>query len=139
MLTGDKVETAKCIAISTGLRSKGQEIFEMVELTNNNETDELHISRRIKQFKGSEMLIIDGGTLTAITSKKELSDEFFNAAKTAKSVCVCRCAPKQKATVASQIKALTGKRIACVGDGGNDVAMIQEGDVGLGIVGKEGK
>ena len=33
----------------------------------------------------------------------------------------------------------TGKVIACVGDGGNDVAMIQEADVGLGIVGKEGK
>ena len=29
-------------------------------------------------------------------------------------------------------------RVACVGDGGNDVAMIQEADVGLGVVGKEG-
>jgi len=29
-------------------------------------------------------------------------------------------------------------RVACVGDGGNDVAMIQAADVGLGIVGKEG-
>lgn len=28
--------------------------------------------------------------------------------------------------------------IACVGDGGNDVSMIQEANVGLGIVGKEG-
>jgi phospholipid-translocating ATPase len=37
------------------------------------------------------------------------------------------------------MKLITGKRIACVGDGGNDVAMIQEADVGLGIVGKEGK
>lgn len=48
MLTGDKVETAKCIAISTGLKSKEQEIFEMVEMTNNNETEEFNISRRIK-------------------------------------------------------------------------------------------
>lgn len=85
------------------------------------------------------MMIIDGGTLTAICSKKELSDEFFAATQTAKSVCVCRCAPKQKAIVAREIKAITKGRIACVGDGGNDVAMIQEGDVGLGIVGKEGK
>ena len=30
------------------------------------------------------------------------------------------------------------KRIACVGDGGNDVAMIQVANVGIGIVGKEG-
>lgn len=47
------------------------------------------------------MLIIDGSTLSAITSKQELSDEFFQAARNAKSVCVCRCAPKQKAIVAS--------------------------------------
>jgi phospholipid-translocating ATPase len=40
--------------------------------------------------------------------------------------------------VARTIKEITGKRIACVGDGGNDVAMIQDADVGLGIVGKEG-
>jgi len=29
MLTGDKVETAKCIAISTGLKPSSQEIFEI--------------------------------------------------------------------------------------------------------------
>ena len=33
----------------------------------------------------------------------------------------------------------TGKRVACVGDGGNDVGMILEANVGIGIVGKEGK
>ena len=34
MLTGDKIETAKCIAISAGLQSKRQQVFEMKELTN---------------------------------------------------------------------------------------------------------
>jgi phospholipid-translocating ATPase len=29
MLTGDKVETAKCIAISAGLKSANQEIYEI--------------------------------------------------------------------------------------------------------------
>jgi phospholipid-translocating ATPase len=53
-------------------------------------------------------------------------------------VCVCRCSPTQKAVVASKIKEITKKRIACVGDGGNDVSMIQQADVGIGIVGKEG-
>ena len=53
-------------------------------------------------------------------------------------MCVCRCSPKQKKIVAQKIKEITGKRIACVGDGGNDVAMIQEAHVGLGIEGKEG-
>ena len=31
-----------------------------------------------------------------------------------------------------------GKRIASIGDGGNDVGMIMESDVGIGIEGKEG-
>jgi len=53
------------------------------------------------------MMIIDGGTLTAICTKQELMDEFFQAAHKAKSVCVCRCAPKQKAIVAREIKKVT--------------------------------
>ena len=53
-------------------------------------------------------------------------------------MCICRCSPTQKALVAENIRIQTGSRIACLGDGGNDVAMIQKADVGLGIVGKEG-
>ena len=37
------------------------------------------------------------------------------------------------------IRKYTNKRTAAIGDGGNDVAMIQEANVGIGIVGKEGK
>lgn len=76
--------------------------------------------------------------MALICSSEDLTARFFNAASDAKSVCVCRCSPTQKALVAKKIKYYTKKRIACVGDGGNDVAMIQEADVGLGIVGKEG-
>ena len=32
----------------------------------------------------------------------------------------------------------TGKRAAAIGDGGNDVSMIQAASSGIGIVGKEG-
>ncbi|RXG55804.1 putative phospholipid-transporting ATPase 8 [Armadillidium vulgare] len=42
----------------------------------------------------------------------------------------------QKALVVKLIKRHTGKRTAAIGDGGNDVAMIQAADVGIGIVGK---
>ena len=37
------------------------------------------------------------------------------------------------------IKEFTGKIVCCIGDGGNDVGMIQVADIGVGIVGKEGK
>jgi phospholipid-translocating ATPase len=38
-----------------------------------------------------------------------------------------------------KIGEFTGKRTCSVGDGGNDVGMILEANVGVGIVGKEGK
>ena len=34
---------------------------------------------------------------------------------------------------------LLGKGVAAIGDGGNDVGMIQQANVGIGIEGKEGK
>ena len=40
--------------------------------------------------------------------------------------------------MAEQIRHFTGKRVLCIGDGGNDVGMIQSADVGIGIYGKEG-
>jgi len=54
-------------------------------------------------------------------------------------LCVCRCSPIQKADIVKLLKVYSGgKRIASVGDGGNDVGMILEADVGIGIEGKEG-
>lgn len=67
-------------------------------------------------------------------------------------VVACRCSPTQKADVAKLIREFSKKTVCCIGDGGNDVSMIQAADVGesstgvigtdppgIGIVGKEGK
>merc|ERR1712088_1146882 len=51
----------------------------------------------------------------------------------------CRCSPEQKAAVVRLIERHSGRRAAAIGDGGNDVSMIQAASVGIGIVGKEGK
>lgn len=45
-------------------------------------------------------------------------------------VVCCRCSPTQKAEVVRLIQKHTGKRAAAVGDGGNDVSMIQTADAG---------
>jgi len=45
MLTGDKVETATCISISTGLKSRTQKHFFMKELTGVQE-----IEAKLKEF-----------------------------------------------------------------------------------------
>lgn len=70
------------------------------------------------------MLIIDGNSLATVLSDLATELRFFDIAKNAPSVCICRCSPTQKAVVAKKIQHYTKKRIACVGDGGNDVAMI---------------
>lgn len=83
--------------------------------------------------------MIDGGTLDVILGNEALEERFFTEACKAPSVCVCRCSPTQKAIITQKIAQYTGKRTAAIGDGGNDVGMILEANVGIGIVGKEGK
>lgn len=85
------------------------------------------------------ILIIDGKTLDTIFDSDQLLFQFFEVAMLAPCLCICRCSPTQKADVVRLLKKFSGgKRIASVGDGGNDVGMILEADVGIGIVGKEG-
>ena len=85
------------------------------------------------------LLMIDGQTLDLCLSNPRLEERFFRAATKAPSVCVCRCSPTQKAIITKKIGKFTGKRTCAVGDGGNDVPMILNAHIGLGIVGKEGK
>lgn len=51
MLTGDKIETAKCIAIATGLKAKKESIFEMCDKDTKKDLKEVaDISEAIVQF-----------------------------------------------------------------------------------------
>lgn len=56
--------------------------------------------------------------------------EFIEIATKLSAVVACRCSPTQKADVARLIRHHTRKRVCCIGDGGNDVSMIQAADVG---------
>ena len=134
MLTGDKIETAKCVAISTGLKTVQQDVYEIKEVY-----DDLEIINRINEFsnKVNTVLLIDGYSLTkALESHQQV---FFKAAVRAPAVICARCLPTQKAIITEMVRKYSGKRVACIGDGGNDVGMIQAADLGIGIVGKEGK
>lgn len=135
MLTGDKVETACCIAISAGLKNRTQKFKEIKDM----DYDEIKMSLENDFIQIlNTIIVIDGAALDIILKNTELEQSFFEVASQAPAVCVCRCSPTQKATIVQKMKELTGLRAASVGDGGNDVAMIQEADVGIGIVGKEG-
>jgi phospholipid-translocating ATPase len=82
-------------------------------------------------------LVIDGESLQLCTDN--FQTEFIEVATKLSAVVACRCSPTQKADIARLIRQYTKKRVCCIGDGGNDVSMIQAADVGVGIVGKEGK
>lgn len=156
MLTGDKIETATCIAISSKLVSRGQYIHQVAKLraqasqvtgertADSNLRPSLRSAnsavRDLLGFLRSKLdccLVIDGDSLT-LCMEPQYRDEFISLATQLSAVVACRCSPTQKAQVARQIRHYTKKRVACIGDGGNDVSMILSADVGLGIVGKEG-
>jgi phospholipid-translocating ATPase len=134
MLTGDKIETATCIAISSKLVARNQYIHQVAKLKAREEV------RDMLDFLSSKLdccLVIDGDSLQLSLDNYHV--EFIQLTTQLSSVVACRCSPTQKADVARLIRQLTKKRVCCIGDGGNDVSMIQAADVGLGIEGKEGK
>lgn len=135
MLTGDKVETAKCIAISSGIKSKSEQFYVISGVEDNKELIDFKL-KEAEKFADRCILVIDGGSLDLALKNSE-SLLFEVAAKTQGLVC-CRCSPTQKTLIVAKMKALTKCRCASIGDGGNDVGMIQEADCGIGIVGKEG-
>jgi phospholipid-translocating ATPase len=148
MLTGDKVETATCISISAGLKAKNQKIFTIRYDDLSNYGEKIDDATKLKKLKelfreynnkietDPHLFIIDGDSLDL--ALKNCEEEFFHTSMQALSVVCCRCSPTQKRIIVKTIKKYTDARTAAVGDGGNDVAMIQEADVGIGIVGKEG-
>lgn len=134
MLTGDKFETALCVCISAKLIVRNQYVHNITNLTNREGA--LNHLEYLKSNRNS-CLLIDGDSLSIYLN--HYRKEFFDVVMYLSVVIACRCTPQQKADVASLIRECTGKRVCCIGDGGNDVSMIQTADVGVGIIGKEGK
>ncbi|KAL2217067.1 putative phospholipid-translocating P-type ATPase [Thermoascus aurantiacus ATCC 26904] len=134
MLTGDKVETARCVAISAKLVARGQYIHTVAKLKDRSVAQE---TLDFLRNKTDACLLIDGESLSLMLSQFRTS--FISVAVLLPAVIACRCSPTQKAEIAELIRQHTKKRVCCIGDGGNDVSMIQAADVGIGIVGKEGR
>ena len=138
MLTGDKVETARCVAISAKLVSRTQHIHTITNLSSErNPTAALDALSLLASKPSSTALLIDGTSLSHFLTHHR--DAFISLAVQLPAVIACRCSPTQKADIATLIREHTKKRVACIGDGGNDVSMIQAADIGVGIVGKEGR
>ena len=91
-----------------------------------------------KKMERSEFaaLVIEGSALAyAITP--ENADALIDICSLCASVICCRVSPRQKAQVTELVK-LSGATTLAIGDGANDVGMIQAAHIGVGISGKEG-
>lgn len=82
-------------------------------------------------------LIVDGKTLKYALSH-ELQKDFIELCVSCKVVICCRVSPMQKAEVVELVTKHTKAVSLAIGDGANDVAMIQKANVGVGISGVEG-
>ncbi|EEH16420.1 hypothetical protein PABG_06507 [Paracoccidioides brasiliensis Pb03] len=157
VLTGDKVETAINIGFSCNLLCNEMELIVFNIDKDDQDAAEFELDKNLRTFglTGSDeelvaaqnnheppapthALIIDGDTLKLMLSP-ELKQKFLLLCKQCKSVLCCRVSPAQKAAVVQMVKTGLHVMALAIGDGANDVAMIQEADVGVGIAGEEGR
>ncbi|KAG5624394.1 hypothetical protein H5410_009612 [Solanum commersonii] len=116
VLTGDKMETAINIGYACSLlRPDMRQI--------------------IITLDSQDILDLENlGNKETIAKEKSFLELAINCA----SVICCRSTPKQKALVTRLVKVETHRTTLAIGDGANDVSMLQEADVGVGISGVEG-
>ncbi|KAB1218391.1 putative phospholipid-transporting ATPase 4 [Morella rubra] len=153
VLTGDKMETAINIGFACSLLRQGMKQICITTMNpdtlpkDGKEAVKEHILNQItnasqmikleKDPHAAFALIIDGKTL-AHALEDDMKHQFLGLAVDCASVICCRVSPKQKAMVTRLVKEGTGKTTLAIGDGANDVGMIQEADIGVGISGVEG-
>ncbi|KAK6773396.1 hypothetical protein RDI58_028634 [Solanum bulbocastanum] len=153
VLTGDKMETAINIGYACSLLRQGMKQICITTMNADSVAQDSKLAMReniLKQImNASQMikhekdphaafaLIIDGKTL-AYALENDMKHQFLSLAVNCASVICCRVSPKQKALVTRLVKEGTGKITLGIGDGANDVGMIQEADIGVGISGAEG-
>ncbi|KAJ1630160.1 hypothetical protein T492DRAFT_1005633 [Pavlovales sp. CCMP2436] len=85
-------------------------------------------------------LIVDGNALALVFEDEGLKEALLHLGRVCASVLACRVSPKQKAQVVELVRQGVKPEplTLAIGDGANDVAMIQSAHIGIGISGKEG-
>ncbi|CAI5652705.1 unnamed protein product [Oreochromis niloticus] len=141
ILTGDKQETAINIGHSCKLLTKNMGMIVINEDTLDRTREMLsHHCGMLGDslYKENDFaLIIDGKTLKyALTFG--VRQYFLDLALSCKAVICCRVSPLQKSEVVEMVKKQVKVITLAIGDGANDVGMIQTAHVGVGISGNEG-
>ncbi|KAF9625530.1 hypothetical protein IFM89_023841 [Coptis chinensis] len=136
VLTGDKLETAvnigRSLQVSCNLLREGMKQI-VITLDKADLTD-----LQKEEDKEADCEGFSGWQFFESRSHGDLENFFLDLATDCVSVICCRSSPKQKALVTKLVKRRTGRTTLAIGDGANDVGMLQEAEVGVGISGVEG-
>ncbi|XP_016901740.1 phospholipid-transporting ATPase 2 isoform X2 [Cucumis melo] len=141
MLTGDKQNTAIQIALLCNFISpepKGQLL--LIDGKTEDEVcrslERVVLTMRTTTSEPKDVaFVVDGWALEiALKNYRRAFTELAILSRTA--IC-CRVTPSQKAQLVELLKSCDYRTLA-IGDGGNDVRMIQQADIGVGISGREG-
>ncbi|KAI2471430.1 phospholipid-translocating P-type ATPase [Annulohypoxylon bovei var. microspora] len=144
VLTGDRQETAINIGMSSKLLSEDMMLLIVNEEDTNATRD--NIQKKLDAIRNNadgsvEMdslaLVIDGKSLT-FALEPDMEKIFYDLAVMCKAVICCRVSPLQKALVVKLVKKFSSEILLAIGDGANDVSMIQAAHIGVGISGVEG-
>lgn len=158
VLTGDKVETAINIGYSCNLLDNSMELLLLQFPEKTIESANAFLENLLQTKFGLQYtpevmkaarndhsvptrqyaVVIDGEALDFAVSP-EVKERFVLLCKQCGAVLCCRVSPSQKALVVASVKTTLDVTTLSIGDGANDVAMIQEADVGVGIAGLEGR
>ncbi|KAK3685126.1 hypothetical protein B0T22DRAFT_516968 [Podospora appendiculata] len=140
MLTGDKRETAINIAHSARICKPFSEIYILDAAQGDLEEKLASTLKDVgRGLVPHSVVVIDGQTLSVVEEDESLSIPFFDLVTRVDSVMCCRASPSQKATLVKCIRSHVPSSVTlAIGDGANDIAMIQASHVGIGISGREG-
>lgn len=157
VLTGDKQETAIEVAKACRLISQSSAASLLILSATGSEAALAAISNAHSDyFPTSESnleaaqasldssgrslsLVIDGITLEwALSAGKKTRKQLYELGYISQACVCCRVSPAQKMQVVQLVKEMGDWVTLAIGDGANDVSMIQEAHIGIGIAGKEG-
>uniref|UniRef100_H3HCU6 Phospholipid-transporting ATPase n=1 Tax=Phytophthora ramorum TaxID=164328 RepID=H3HCU6_PHYRM len=126
MLTGDRADTATNVAHAVRLVSAEMRLLRLCESASS-------------WMEGQGLaLLIDDMVVEAITGFG-IEKEFLELCMECESVLCARISPKQKQLIVGMVRSFCPDKVTlAIGDGANDVPMIQGAHIGVGIAGEEG-
>lgn len=132
ILTGDRGETAVNTACLSGILKSHHKLIKLVDASSVNE----YLSR--PRTNEAVVLLVSGEAFAFILADPVIRKSFIPVSERARALIACRLSPLQKTEITHFVQNDLGKTTLAVGDGGNDVGMIQAADVGVGMNGLEG-